>query len=92
MRRASRLRWTPVELSMYPVATLEVETMEGEAMLDKCELDRPVPMHAFIWGDPARPGQTEPDADARCQCGATTWAEEKAKHGLGPKPAEAAPA
>lgn len=38
--------------------------------------------HFWQWGDPAKPTATEPEPDARCQCGETTWAAEKAKQGI----------
>jgi len=38
--------------------------------------------HYWFWGDAAKPTATEPEPDAKCQCGETTWAEEKAKQGI----------
>ena len=48
----------------------------------KCKVDLTPPRHYWHWGDTKRPEQKEPDPDAKCQCGQTTWAAEKIKHGI----------
>ncbi len=67
---------------MYPLQALEADTKEADMIFDKCDLARTPPIHVFLWGDPARPDQREPDDDAVCQCGATTYGLEARKHGV----------